>query len=195
MSVPASLSPSLPAAILQTVLTTLAPLFLLAAGGDTDAARQAAAQMLAAYHPETEDELRLAASVVSFSFHALEALSQAAQPDLSLTRVLRLRGSAVSLSRESAKADRRLAQLQKARQQAIPAKTQPQPQPEPCRPTVTIPETPKADAPAVTKTHEQHLIDLRIAASIKRAEARVAAYPNTALPQAATGPRPMAHTG
>jgi hypothetical protein len=77
--------------------------------------------MLGAYHSETEDELRLAANIVGFSFHALEVLGQAAAPDIPLTRILRLRGSAVSLSRESAKAERGLAELRKARQQSIPA--------------------------------------------------------------------------
>jgi hypothetical protein len=37
-----------------------------------------------------------------------------------MTRILRLRGSAVSLSRESHKAERRLDQLQKARQDGAP---------------------------------------------------------------------------
>ncbi|MGD0105550.1 MAG: hypothetical protein ABSC06_16135, partial [Rhodopila sp.] len=84
---------------------------------------EAARQMLAAYHAETPDELSLAAEIISLQFHALEALSDAADPDLSLNRKLRLRGSAVSLSRESHKAQRKLDQLQRARR----AGTQPQP--------------------------------------------------------------------
>ena len=51
----------------------------------------------------------------SFGLHALEALGYAAAPDLSLNKVLRLRGSAVSLSRESHKAQRKLDQIQRAR--------------------------------------------------------------------------------
>jgi hypothetical protein len=47
-----------------------------------------------------QDELRLAANIVGFSFHALEALGQAATPEMPMTRILRLRSSAVSLSRE-----------------------------------------------------------------------------------------------
>src|ERR1700687_1457880 len=78
-------------AILDTVLGRLAILFLSGANGDLTAARQAAAQMLVSYPPETEDELRLAAEIISFSFHALEALSQAATPDMPLNKVLRLR--------------------------------------------------------------------------------------------------------
>lgn len=125
-----SFASTLPAAILDTILARLATLFLSGSSGDLSAAREAARQMLVAYHPETEDELRLAASIVSFSFHALEALGQAADPLMSLNQKLRLRGSAVSLSRESHKAQRRLDQLQKARRagaqpRSQPAQTQP----------------------------------------------------------------------
>jgi hypothetical protein len=121
---------TLPAAILETILTRLALLFLAGAHNDPAQARQAAAQMLASYHPETEDELRLAANIISFSFHALEALSQSTHPDMSLTTILRLRGSAVSLSRESHKAVRRLDQAQKARRDGVqPSKTTAQPKP------------------------------------------------------------------
>ena len=135
---PTAFPASFPAAILETILARLTALFLIGANGDSAAAHHAASHMLAAYHPETEDELRLAANIICFSFQALEALAQAAAPDISLTRILRLRGGAVSLSRESTKAERRLAQLQKARQQAVQAPSaeiQIEPaQPEPARP-------------------------------------------------------------
>jgi hypothetical protein len=111
---------SLPA-ILDTVLGRLALLFLTGAGGDLAAARHAASQMLAAYNAESPNELRLAAEIMSFGFHALEALSQAAAPDLPLTKILRLRDSAVSLSREAHKAQRKLDQLQRERRAGIPA--------------------------------------------------------------------------
>ena len=76
--------------------------------------------MLAAYKTETEEELHLAADIVSFGFHALEALSESAAPDLPLNNKLRLRGSAVSLSRQGHKARRKLDQLQRARATAPP---------------------------------------------------------------------------
>ncbi len=128
MSPAMSLSATLPQAILDTIVAHLAILFLTAAGDDT-AARSAARQMLAAYHPETAEELSLAAEIISFSFHALEALGQAANPELSLSRTIRLRGSAVSLSRESHKARRRLEQIQRARQTAAQAPQAQKPQP------------------------------------------------------------------
>jgi hypothetical protein len=81
-----TLSPALPQALLATILGRLVRLLLTAANNDETAARQAAIETLADYQPETAAELRLAANIVSFSLHALEALSQAASPDLSLAK-------------------------------------------------------------------------------------------------------------
>jgi hypothetical protein len=189
-----SLATTLPAAILETILTRLAALFLTGAAGDLTAARHAAAQMLGAYRPETEDEFRIAANIIGFSFHALEALGQAAAPGLPITRILRLRGSAVSLSRESQKAERRLDQLQNARRQGIraqPADTRPEPaQPEPkiekaldlIEDTNKIIVAAKANGLTWTQAYEQRQRDTRIAASLKRAEARIAAQAIAAAP-------------
>jgi hypothetical protein len=139
MSLPATIAN----AIVETLIGRLAPLFLAAVGADIQAAHEAARQILAAYNPETPDELSFAAEIISLQFHALEALSDAADPDLSLNRKLRLRGSAVSLSRESHKAQRKLDQLQRARR----AGTQPQPAeaeaPAPSAPVQTAIETAK----------------------------------------------------
>jgi hypothetical protein len=195
-----SLAKTLPAAVLETILTHLAALFLTGAAGDMIAAREAAAQMLSAYHPETEDELRLAANVISFSFQALEALSQAASPDMPLTRTLRLRGSAVSLSRESFKAQRRLDKLQTARRAGIPAKIRPEPaQPEPkiekaldlIQDTRTVTVAAKAQGLTWTQAYDQRQRAARIAAGLKRAEARIAAQANTA-PRGAISGHPAA---
>jgi hypothetical protein len=181
-----------PAAVLETILIRIAALFLIGAAGDMAAARQAALQMLGAYHPETEDELSLAAQIIGFSFQALEALGQAAAPDLPVTRILRLRGGAVSLSRESAKAQRSLNQLQKDRRQGTPvqpAATQPEPaQPSPktekaldlIQHTSEIAVAAKTSGLTWPQTYEQRQRDTRIAASLKRAEARVAMHPNPA---------------
>jgi hypothetical protein len=206
MSLPVSLAKTLPAVMLETILTRLAPLFLAGAAGDMTVALQAAAQMLTAYDPRTGDELRLAANIVGFSFQALEALSQSATPDMQLTRILRLRGSAVSLSRESHKAQRRLDQLQKARREGIPAQpaeTQPEPaQPEPrteraidlIEDTRTIAAAAKAPGVTWTQAYEQSQRDKRIAASLKRAEDRVAAQANIATLGAISAHRATAQT-
>ena len=133
--------------VLDTILTHLAALFVTAS--DATAARYAATQTLAAYDVETEEELGLAADIISFGLHALQALSQAAAPDLSLTKILRLRGGAVSLSREGHKSRRKLDQLQRTRRTAA---TQPTAHarsqtlaPQPATPV----QQPEAPAPAL----------------------------------------------
>ena len=64
---------------------------------------------------ETEEELRLAADIIGFGFHALDALGQAMAPDLPLKDVLSLRGSAVNLNRQSHRSQRKLDQLRRDR--------------------------------------------------------------------------------
>ena len=201
------LAKTLPAAILDTILTHLASLFLAGSGGDPNAARNAAFQMLAAYNPETTNELRLAANIISFSFHALDALGQATTPGMSLSRILRLRGSAVSLSRESGKAQRRLDQLQQARRQGVqapqadaqPVEAPPEPMIDKARAliqdTEAVTVAAKEDGLTWTQAYEQRQRDIRIAASLKRAEARCAAQPRPIAPKAIpTRPQPaMAH--
>jgi hypothetical protein len=88
-------------ALLDRILGLLAPIFLVAAGGDMEAARAAVNSMLACYNVRTDEELRLVALTIAFSFGALDALGLAANPDLSLNQVLRLRGNATALSRAS----------------------------------------------------------------------------------------------
>jgi hypothetical protein len=175
---------TLPAAIRDMVLTRLAPLFQLGADDDLTAARQLAEEMVAAYGPESPDELHIAAEIVSFSAHALEALAQAAGPGLSLNQKLRLRGSAVSLSRESHKAQRKLDQLRKARRAGarplpaeIPAASEPvvahagtappSPRPSPQTP----PATSKPNALTWTQAYRQRQTAKRIAERLKKNQA------------------------
>ncbi|WP_158921665.1 hypothetical protein [Acidisphaera sp. S103] len=185
-----SLAALFPAAVLETILLRLAPLFLAGAGDDLTAARHAAAQTLGSYRPETEDELRLAVNIIAFGLHALEALGQAAAPDLPVTRVLRLRGNAVSLSRESAKAQRSLDQLQKARRQNRPAEPV-EPRPAPADQKVAIIPGPirhtdgiaavTAIRPARTETEEDRQRDIRIAGYMQRPVFQAAAQAKAAL--------------
>jgi hypothetical protein len=183
MPLPALILP----AILDTVLGRLALLFLTGAGGDLATARHAASQMLAAYNVESPNELRLAAEIMSFGFHALEALSQAAAPGLPLTKILRLRGSAVSLSREAHKAQRKLDQLQRDRRAGIPA----QPVENVAAPPDTAPTRPQIDKALAlieatreamtsaaknggqtwTQSYQQRLTAKRIADNLKKNQA------------------------
>lgn len=186
-----------PPALLETILAPLIALFLPGAAGDAVAARQAASQMLAAYHPENDDELRLAAKIVCFSIQALQALGQAATPDMPLTRILRLRSGAVSLSGASEKAQRRLETLRKTAQkgvqvQAAVARSEPA-QSEPAKPeriienaaelvedTRRVAAAAKANGVTWTRAYEQRQQDIRIAKSLKRAEERLIALANAA---------------
>lgn len=138
MSIPTSIAQ----AAIDTVLVRLTVLFLVGAAGNPVAARQAASQMLAAYKVENDEELRLAAEIISFSLHALEALSQASAPDFPPNKVLRFRGSAVSLSREAHKAQRKLDLLQRARRTGAP------------RPLEVQPTPPALDRPPIDKPLE-----------------------------------------
>ena len=183
MSVIAALATTIPACILEAVLGRLLPLFLPATGGDTTAARAAADHLLAAYQPRTEDELCLAATIVGFTLQALDALGQSANPDLPLTRILRLRSGAVSLSREADKARKALAQRQKNRTQPQPDEAPPAPS-QPAEPkTATPPATTEpAQSPNHIPTEADRLQDLRIAESIKRAAARLSGIPGAEIP-------------
>jgi hypothetical protein len=131
MTLPSYLSPT----ILSASINHIAPLFLAGAKGDEQAARNAVTDLLADYRPQTNEELTLAADIVHYRFLATDNLTRSSDPDLPLTKVLRLRGSAVSLSREAHKAQRKLDKLQSTRATLIaetaPAETVPQPQPTP----------------------------------------------------------------
>jgi hypothetical protein len=198
MSAPNAICP----AILNTILGRLTLLFLSGANGDMEVARQAAVQMLSSNNPQTQNELRLAASAISFSMHALEALSQAATPDMPMNKILRLRSGAVSLSRASEKAERRLEQLQKAPPKAPDDETQPQPAEaqdpqadkaialiEATRPQITT--AGKNHAPIWSKDYQKQQAARRITQNLKKNQAAhlaatsAMAQPNpSALPEA-----------
>ena len=108
MALPTHLSPT----ILAATVNQIAPLFMPGAKGDEQAARDAVTTLLADYKPQTNEELTLAADIVHYRFLAMDNLARSSDPELSLTKVLRLRGSAVSLSREAHKAQRKLDKLQ-----------------------------------------------------------------------------------
>lgn len=115
---------AIPTAILQTLLAHLAILFLPGAT-DIAEARSAAQEALAFHNPRNLHELRIAAKIISFDMLAIEALSFAATPDMPLNKAMRLRGSAVSLSRESDKATAHLDRIQAV----DPAVSQPEAEP------------------------------------------------------------------
>jgi hypothetical protein len=107
MSQPASIT----AAVFEKILAFLAPLFLVAGTGDIRAAQEAAGAILASYGARTNRELRFAALSIAFGFGALESLSRAADPELALNQVLRLRGNANALNRAAQQNETRLDKL------------------------------------------------------------------------------------
>ncbi|HVY15273.1 MAG TPA: hypothetical protein VHB27_08600 [Rhodopila sp.] len=118
----------LPQAVLMGILHQLAMLLRGGAEGDVDAARQDAVAMLKSYNPRTEAELRLAARVVIYNLQSGEALAQAANREMPIPRVLRLRSGAIMLCQEADKAESRLEQLRAARAAGRP---EPRLEPEP----------------------------------------------------------------
>lgn len=182
-------------AALNTVLAQLAIYFLAATGNDPTAARQAAHAMLADYRAETTEEIHLAAAIISFTFQALDALAQAAAPDQSLNRQIRLRGSAVSLSREAHKARRKLDNLRRAKHasadppEACTAPTQPQSQPSEPAPQGPAPAIMAAAATATAwpLTRQQRRAAERAAAKQQRRsaeQARRVAFQTDRIPAA-----------
>ena len=117
-----SLAAIFPAVLLETTLAPIALLFLAGAKGNEDAARQAALEALAAYNPETEDELRLAAQTVGCGIRSLQALGDSAVTGLPLAAAMRLISASVNLGRAAEAASRRLRELRKMRQQAAATK-------------------------------------------------------------------------
>jgi hypothetical protein len=101
------------AAALDKTLAFLAPLFLDTPAADIAAARQAASATLAGYAVRSDRELRLAALIIAFSFGALDALSRAINPVLSMNQMLRLHGNANALNRAAHLNETRLLALQR----------------------------------------------------------------------------------
>ncbi|HVY13606.1 MAG TPA: hypothetical protein VHB27_00160 [Rhodopila sp.] len=122
----------LPAAFLRTILHHIAALLLQGANGDYQEALEAAEKVILGQAPRNDAELRLVARVISFTLQSSEALAQAAQPDMPLNRVLRLRSGAVSLAREVTKAERALERRRAAGpDQSEQPRSEPEPSPAP----------------------------------------------------------------
>ena len=104
---------ALTAAVIERILAFLTPLFQGIEPGDTGSARHAAIDALASYGARTNRELRFAALSIAFGFGALDALSRAANPELALNQVMRLRGNANALNRAAQQNENRLEKLLK----------------------------------------------------------------------------------
>ena len=85
--------------LISYIVAMLAPMFLCAGSGDVRLARMAALEMLSACRMQHQADLMTVAQIVAFGIATLGSLSQSMLDDLSLSMVLRLRGSATALRR------------------------------------------------------------------------------------------------
>jgi hypothetical protein len=104
-------------ALLITLIGHLALQFV-APGIDIDIARELAARLLARYDARTEEELTLAADIISLRIRMLHIMGKAADPELPLKTVLQIHSSGISLSREAHKTQRILDRLRRDRLKA-----------------------------------------------------------------------------
>lgn len=81
------------------IATILAPIFLLATGGDIAFAQHAALETLNSYRARNQLDLIAIAQIVGCGLAALGSVSRSMEDDLSVSMVLRLRGNAVALNR------------------------------------------------------------------------------------------------
>lgn len=190
--------PTIAPAFLEEMVAHLLHLFVRGAGGDEAAARHAVLSTLAAYHAEDEQELRLAAEIISFGFAALEALAKAINPDLPLNAVLRLRGNANAAHRSGHQCQRTLDKLRKERRAAAvhsPAPKMPaRPAVSPEAPTASQPERSQpAPQPALSRQQRRELERKAVKAQRKEAErtrldartaSRIPSLPISAMHQA-----------
>jgi hypothetical protein len=176
----------IPQAFRLTIIQQIAMMLLAASNGNLNDAREAAAATLAGFDPKNEAELRLVARIVGFSLQAGEALAQAAEYGMPITRVIRLRTGAVALSREAQKAEQ---QLTKLRQAAAESEAQPEVEPVPpnvektaelVEDTRKISSYAKAHGLTFTQALQQRERDRRLAARAAKEAARAAAGPAAA---------------
>jgi hypothetical protein len=111
--------------VLDLILARLIPWFLLVVPDNREAARRAALRLLGTFQAETDDELCLAAEIISLRLGSLEALSRSAEQSLSVSATLRLRGNANALNRAAHKTQAALEQL---RRQRLEAEDPPEPE-------------------------------------------------------------------
>lgn len=154
-------------AALDRILAFLAPMFMNA-DMQPAAARVAAADVLATYQARNNRELRLAALAIAFGHGALAALQRAAAGDLPPNQVIRLLGSANTLSQAALQNEDRLDKLQgETRADDAPTEA------EKLLPTIT--ETPElvAFARQVSRSLVEAGIDPKAATPVSRQERRL----------------------
>ena len=95
-------------ALTHLIATLLAPMFLMASGGDLLFARMAALETVNAYRARDQVDLIAIAQLVGCALAALGSIGLSMADDLSLSMTLRLRGSATAMNRSVEHARRAL---------------------------------------------------------------------------------------
>jgi hypothetical protein len=106
--------------LINLIVTLLAPMFLLGAGGDTSFARIAALETITAYRVQNHVGLLLVAKIVAFGLTALGSPGLSMTDDLSIPLILRLRANANALNRSAERAERMLGETRFTRAAAEP---------------------------------------------------------------------------
>jgi hypothetical protein len=156
-----TLPASIPQAAIDLVLSLLLPLILPSTGGDTQATRALALQLLADHNPQTARELRLAAETIGYSLRGLTMLADSAEPGITAEKRDTSGKWACGLSRSGHQAQRRLDELQRPAHRAAPrglpvAEAIPPQNTAPTRPLQeTVAPPPQATAPDQPLTVEQ----------------------------------------
>jgi hypothetical protein len=133
-------SPEHPAdCLINLIVILLTPMFLGVAGGDLAFARLAAIGTLDSYRAQTHADHITVAKIIAFGLAALDSICRSMEEDLTVSQILRLRGSANALDR--AEHRNRLA-LRRSQAAAAPPIPDPQPRP--------IPKSNREPAPAAT---------------------------------------------
>jgi hypothetical protein len=163
--------PGIAPAFLEEMVAHLLHLFIRGADGDEAAARHAVLSTLAAYHPENEQELGLAAHIISFGFATLGALAEAMDPNLPVNAVLRLRGNANAAHRSAHQCQRTLDKLRKERRIAAgpPAVCSPAPE-APADAVEPAPALTQAPRPDLSRQQRRELERRAVKAQRKEAE-------------------------
>jgi hypothetical protein len=110
-----------PNIFLDLIVAFLAPMFLAVTGGNITHARAAAIETVNAYRTESNVDLLTVAQIIAFGIAALGSLSLSMADDLSISLILRLRGSAVSSNRAAEQCRRALARPKSDPAPSLPA--------------------------------------------------------------------------
>ncbi len=104
--------------LFHTILGSLLPFFLAAAGGNADVAGTAILELVDAHDAATVQELDLVGRIIGFSSAAMDNLRLSAAPDLPDAKSLRYRANAVALNRAADRCQTMLDTLQARRRDA-----------------------------------------------------------------------------